>query len=87
MKKRILIIFGALVALILILFGSIVLIERLLTGSADKTPKTDYEFYPEYGVTKWTNYWHNPTDHDSGLITELCDSLAKDISEILKASV
>ena len=48
MKKRILIIFGALVALILILFGSIVLIERLLTGSADKTPKTDYEFYPEY---------------------------------------
>jgi len=32
-----------------------------------------YEFYPAYGVTKWTNYWRNPTDHDSGLITELCD--------------
>ena len=32
-----------------------------------------YEFYPEYGVTKWTNYWHNPTDHDSGLVSELAD--------------
>lgn len=32
-----------------------------------------YELFPEYGVTKWTNYWRNPTDHDSGLISELCD--------------
>ena len=32
-----------------------------------------YEFFPEYGVTKWTNYWHNPTDHVSGLVSELAD--------------
>ncbi len=32
-----------------------------------------YEFLPEYGIIKWTNYWSNPTDHVSGLITDLCD--------------
>ncbi len=32
-----------------------------------------YEFFPAYGVIKWTNYWSNPTDHDSGLISELYD--------------
>jgi len=32
-----------------------------------------YEFFPEYNVIKWTNYWNNPTDHPSGLIEDLCD--------------
>ncbi len=32
-----------------------------------------YEYFPEYGVSKWVNYWNNPTDHDSGVISELCD--------------
>ncbi len=32
-----------------------------------------YQFLPKYGIMKWTNYWSNPTDHESGLITELCD--------------
>ncbi len=32
-----------------------------------------HEFYPQYGVMKWTNYWNNPTDHESGLISDLRD--------------
>ncbi len=32
-----------------------------------------YEFLPKYGIIKWTNYWSNPTDHMSGLISDLCD--------------
>ncbi|MBQ3126071.1 MAG: alpha-galactosidase, partial [Clostridia bacterium] len=32
-----------------------------------------YAYYPRYGIVKWTNYWNNPTDHASGIITELCD--------------
>lgn len=31
------------------------------------------ERFPQYGVTKWTNYWNNKGDSDSGLITELFD--------------
>ncbi len=34
---------------------------------------TRYEFFPKYGVMKWTNYWNNPTDHKSGLISNLRD--------------
>ncbi len=32
-----------------------------------------YEYFPEYGVSKWVNYWNNPTDRNSGVISELCD--------------
>ncbi len=32
-----------------------------------------YEYYPKYDVVKWTNHWHNPTAHRSGLITDLRD--------------
>ena len=31
------------------------------------------EFLQDFGVTRWTNYWHNPTDHRSALISQLCD--------------
>ena len=31
------------------------------------------ERYPKYNVTKWTNYWHNPTDHNSGTVSKLMD--------------
>ena len=24
------------------------------------------ERFPKYNVTKWTNYWYNNTDHDTG---------------------
>lgn len=29
--------------------------------------------FPQQRVIWWTNYWHNPTDHQSGLITQLWD--------------
>ncbi len=32
-----------------------------------------YEFFPKYGIVKWTNYWFNPTDHESGLVADLSD--------------
>ncbi len=31
------------------------------------------EYYEEYGVTHWVNYWENPTDHNSGRISDICD--------------
>lgn len=31
------------------------------------------EFLQDYGVTRWTNHWRNPTDHRSALIENLCD--------------
>lgn len=31
------------------------------------------ERYPAYGVIRWENRWHNPTDHESGRVTELRD--------------
>ncbi len=46
-------------------------LKYILPDGLELTVK--YEFYPEYGVTKWTNYWNNPTDHDSGLISDLYD--------------
>lgn len=27
----------------------------------------------DYGIVRWVNSWHNPTDHDSGRITDLYD--------------
>ena len=37
------------------------------------------ELFPKYNVVKWTNYWHNPTDHNSGIVSDLwdCDTLAE----------
>lgn len=29
--------------------------------------------YKNSRVIRWTNYWYNPTDHDSGLVTDLWD--------------
>ena len=36
------------------------------------------ERFPKYNVTKWTNYWYNDTDHESGIVTDLwdCDTVA-----------
>ena len=36
------------------------------------------ERFSEYNVTKWVNYWKNPTDHNSGSVTDLfdCDSIS-----------
>ena len=31
------------------------------------------EYYEEYNVTHWVNYWENPTDHNSGRISDICD--------------
>ena len=31
------------------------------------------EYFEEYGVTRWVNYFSNPTDHPSGKISELYD--------------
>ncbi len=46
-------------------------ITYILPDGLELTVKT--EFFPEYDVVKWTNYWNNPTDHESGLITRLRD--------------
>ena len=36
------------------------------------------ERFPKYNVVKWTNYWYNNTDHNSGTISDLwdCDTTA-----------
>ena len=36
------------------------------------------ENFPKYNVIKWTNYWYNNTDHDSGIVSDLwdCDTMA-----------
>ncbi|MBE7058600.1 MAG: hypothetical protein E7387_05820, partial [Ruminococcaceae bacterium] len=36
------------------------------------------ERFPKYNIVKWTNYWYNNTDHDSGTISDLwdCDTTA-----------
>lgn len=31
------------------------------------------EFMQDYGVTRWTNHWYNPTTSRSALIADLCD--------------
>ncbi len=37
------------------------------------------ERFPKYNVVKWTNYWCNNTDHNSGIVTDLwdCDTIAE----------
>lgn len=37
------------------------------------------ERFPKYNVVKWTNYWYNDTDHNSGIVTDLwdCDTVVE----------